>query len=78
MHRLISYSERYHATGVEPSILEKLFWWFWDYFVFVIDLIWGFFEPVLSLLFLGIFRVIVILALYVLLFGALIAACHHL
>jgi len=70
----MSYSERYQTTGVEPSILEKLFWWFWDYSLFVIDLIWGFFQPVLGFISIGLFRVLLILALNYLFFSTLIEA----
>ncbi len=76
--RQINYFEQYLNTGVEPSILEKVLWWFWDYLVFALELIWGFFDPFLGFLFRGLLRTVMILLLYVLLFSALIASCHHL
>lgn len=58
-------------TQVETGFLEKLAGGMYDYSVYLLQVVWGYISPILSMLIFGIFRTLVILAVYALMFYVL-------
>lgn len=52
-------------------VLEFLFFWIIDHLIFLLNVIWGFFEPILTMLFMALFRVVLIIVCNVIFFGAI-------
>lgn len=71
MERQNSYVKRFMDTGIEVSIYEKAIDWVVDLLLSICDYIWGFFEPILSMLWMTLIRIVLIIGINFLFFGAL-------
>jgi len=71
MERQNSYITRLLDTGIEVTIYEKAFDWIIDSFMLVLDMIWGFLEPIMLMLWMTLIRIVLILGVYFLCFCAL-------
>lgn len=72
MERGNAYCKQFMDTGIEAGLFEKAFDWLIDNLLFVLELIWGFFEPILTMLWMTLVRAILIIACNVIFFGGLI------
>ena len=61
MQRIIQASDRFIGTGKADGFSRTALDWIVDYALFVLDLIWGFIQPILLMIFMLILQVVVII-----------------
>lgn len=69
--RAEAYAQRTAITQQEIGPFEQIAGWLYDYIIYVLEIVWGYITPIFSMLFWGLLRGIIILALYALMFFAL-------
>lgn len=61
MERIIQAGDRFLETGVEAGFIDIAIGWIIDHALFVLDLIWGFIQPILLMILMLILQVVVII-----------------
>jgi hypothetical protein len=63
--------KRLMNTGSEVSTFEVAYGWMVDHLLFLWDVLWGVVEPILTLIFMTLLRVVLIIVVNVIFFGAI-------
>ena len=71
MQRNLDSTNKFIKTGIETTFLEHAFAWVVDYLHYVLDLIWGFVEPIVFNILFTIYNIFLILLFNAIFFFAL-------
>lgn len=71
LQREFDRTEKLTKFGKITSLFEQVFYWCFDTFIFMLKMIWGFFEPILDALLTTIIRIVVVILFNAILFYVL-------